>query len=123
MYNVEEKAEHFINFFGDNTLTVIEKSRNGGNHFNEELFEAVEQILKNKTMNRTLEEIVKTPELTDGTEVTFRVVDNTFNGKIVGKSSDGLMPYYIVECTDGSFPNEMYKYKFLSLPLSEIFVK
>jgi hypothetical protein len=74
-------------------------------------------------MNRTFEEIVKTPELTDGVEVSVRLGESTFDGKIVGKSSSGLMPYYIVECIDGTLPNEVYNYKFVSLPLTEIFVK
>jgi hypothetical protein len=74
-------------------------------------------------MNRTFEEIVNTPELTDGVEVSVRIGDSTFDGKIVGKGSSGLMPYYIVECIDGTLPNEVYNYKFVSLPLTEIFVK
>lgn len=74
-------------------------------------------------MERTFEEIVNTPELKDGVEVAVRIGEKTFDGKIVGKSSDGLLPYYIVECTDGTLPNEVYDYKFVSLPLSEIFVK
>ncbi len=74
-------------------------------------------------MERTFEEIVKTPELKDGVEVNVRIGGTTFDGKIVGKSSSGLMPYYIVECTDGTLPNKVYEYKFVSLPLSEIFVK
>ena len=45
-----------------------------------------------------------------------------FSGRIVGMSSVTLIPYYIVECTDGRFPNKTYPYKFLSLPLSEIFI-
>jgi hypothetical protein len=35
-------------------------------------------------MNRTFEEIVKTPELTDGVEVSVRLGESTFDGKIVG---------------------------------------
>ncbi len=78
---------------------------------------------KNRNMNRTFEEIVKTPELSSGVEVSVRIGESTFDGKIVGKSSSGLMPYYIVECIDGTLPNEVYNYKFVSLPLTEIFVK
>lgn len=74
-------------------------------------------------MNRTFEELVNSPELTDGTEVNVRIGEMTFEGKIVGKGSSGLVPYYIVECTDGTLPNEVYGYKFVSLPLSEIFTK
>ena len=43
--------------------------------------------------------------------------------KYIGKSSSGLLPYYIVECMDETLPNETYQYKFVSLPLTEIFVK
>jgi len=74
-------------------------------------------------MERTFEEIVNTPELKDGVEVNVRIGETTFDGKIVGMSSSGLIPYYIVECTDGTLPNKVYEYKFVSLPLSEIFVK
>ena len=44
--DIEERAEHFINFFGDYTLTAIQKTRDGGNYFNEELFEKVEEMLQ-----------------------------------------------------------------------------
>ena len=71
--------------------------------------------------SKTLEDIVNTPQLIDGTEVTGRF--ETFIGKIVGQSSIGLVPNYIVECLDGTFPNETYNYKFLNLPLSEIFIR
>jgi hypothetical protein len=74
-------------------------------------------------MKRTFEEIVKTPKLKDGIEVECRIGDSTFKGKIRGESSSGLMPYYIVECLDNTLPNEVYKYKFVSLPMSEIFIK
>ena len=73
---------------------------------------------------RTFEDVVNMSELEDGVEVSCRIHSELFfNGKIVGKSSSGLMPYYIVECIDGTLPNEVYKYKFVSLPLSEIFLK
>lgn len=39
----------------------------------------------------------------------------------VGLGSSGLLPYYIVECLDNTLPNETYPYKFVSMPLSEIF--
>lgn len=74
-------------------------------------------------MNRTFEELVNLPEFTDGTEVNVRIGETTFEGKIVGKGSSGLLPYYIIECTDGTLPNGTYQFKFVSLPLSEIFVK
>ena len=71
-------------------------------------------------MNRTLEEIVNSPELADGTLVSVRVGEKTFEGRIVGRSQSGLIPSYIVECMDGFIPNEVYGYKFVSMPLSEI---
>ena len=76
-----------------------------------------------KSINKTFEEIVNTPDLDDGVGVSARIGESTFDGKIVGKSSSGLMPCYIVECLDGTLPNKTYKYKFVSLPLSEIFIK
>ena len=39
-------------------------------------------------MNRTFEDIVKMPELTSGTEVTCRIGESNFDGKIVGKKLD-----------------------------------
>ncbi len=75
-------------------------------------------------MNRTFEELVNMPILTDGTEVDVRIGDNTmFNGKIVGLGTAGIIPMYVVECLDGTLPNDTYEYKFISLPLTEIFVK
>lgn len=73
--------------------------------------------------NRTFEEIVNHPCIVDGTEVEVRLGDGSFQGKVVGQSSTGLIPYYIVECTDGTLPNKTYEYKFTSVPVSEIFVK
>ena len=71
---------------------------------------------------RTLEELIKTPQLEDGTSVKVRIdKDIHFMGKVVGLASSSLLPYYIVECLDGTLPNETYPYKFVSLPLSEIF--
>lgn len=73
---------------------------------------------------RTFEDMVKTPEIPDGTAVDARIGTLTFSGKVVGKSgSSGLLTWYIIECMDGVLPNEIYNYKFVSLPLSEIFVK
>lgn len=74
-------------------------------------------------MERTFEEIVNIPELADGVEVNVRIGSETFDGKIVGKSSNGILPHYIIECIDGTLPNEVYNYKYVSLPISEIFVK
>jgi hypothetical protein len=44
--DIEERAKHFINFFGDYSLTTIQKERDGGNYFIEELFEKVEEMLQ-----------------------------------------------------------------------------
>lgn len=74
-------------------------------------------------MDRTFEELVNMPILTDGTEVDVRIGDKMFNGKIVGLGTAGIIPMYVVECLDGTLPNDVYKYKFISLPLTEIFVK
>ena len=71
----------------------------------------------------TLEEIVKHPILQDGTLCKVRLLEDTFSGRVVGQSIQGLIPHYIVECTDGRFPNEVYPYKFLSLPLSELILE
>jgi hypothetical protein len=79
--------------------------------------------IERKSMNKTFEEIVNMPDLDDGVTVSARIGESTFDGKIVGKSSSGLIPCYIVECLDGTLPNKTYKYKFVSLPLSEILIK
>lgn len=79
--------------------------------------------IERKSMNKTFEEIVNMTDLDDGVTVSARIGESTFDGKIVGKSSSGLIPCYIVECLDGTLPNKTYKYKFVSLPLSEIFIK
>ena len=74
--------------------------------------------------NRTFEELVKHTTLKNNQEVVCRINENTFfKGKIVGISSSGLISNYIVECTDDTFPNNIYGYKFLSLPLTEIFIE
>jgi hypothetical protein len=44
--DIEERAKHFIKFFGDYSLTTIQKERDGGNYFIEELFEKVEEMLQ-----------------------------------------------------------------------------
>ena len=74
-------------------------------------------------MNRTFEEIVNHPQIEDGTDVSARVGEIEFQGRVVGQSLTGLVPFYIIECLDGRLPNETYGYKFVSLPVSEIFVK
>lgn len=74
--------------------------------------------------NRTFEDLVNHPTLENNQEVKCRLGDgNFFKGKIVGISSTGLISNYIVECIDGTFPNNIYEYKFLSLPISEIFLE
>lgn len=70
----------------------------------------------------TFDEIVNAPKLEYGTEVKFYVGDDTYLGRIAGFGSSGLIPQYIVESTDGTFPNSVYPYKFLLLPLSEILI-
>ena len=74
-------------------------------------------------MSKTFEEIVNHPKIKDGTEVSARLGETKFQGRVVGQSIAGLMPHYIVECLDGTLPNKVYGYKFVSLPLSEIFLK
>ena len=74
-------------------------------------------------MTKTFEEIVNTPQLTDGTLCKVRLTKTDyFEGKVVGLGTLGLVPHYIVECLDGTLPNETYAYKFVSAPLSEIFI-
>lgn len=74
-------------------------------------------------MNRTFEEIVNTPILENDTLVSARIGDSNFDGKVVGLSNTGLIKIYIIECLDGTYPNKIYPYKFLSLPLTELEVK
>lgn len=71
-------------------------------------------------MKKSFEELVNSPLLEDGKLVGFTVGNDTHKGKIVGVASNGIMKWYIIECLDGTFPNEIYPYKFLSLPLSEL---
>lgn len=73
-------------------------------------------------MSRTLIDLAGMPRLENNTPVRARAGDLFFNGRVVGQSSVGVVPCYIVECLDGTFPNDTYPYKFLSFPLSEIFV-
>lgn len=72
---------------------------------------------------KTFEELVKETLLADGTLVKCSIVDKEFDGKIVGLSSRNVIPFYIVECLDDTLPNDIYPYKFLSLPASEIEIK
>jgi len=69
---------------------------------------------------KSLEELITIPQLEDGRYVEGIIGDDTFDGKIVGMVSNGLVPIYIVECLDNSLPNETYPYRFAALPLTEI---
>jgi uncharacterized protein YwlG (UPF0340 family) len=73
-------------------------------------------------MQRTLEEIVGMNKLKDGQLVSVRLSDSFFKGKIVGIGASSLVPQYIVECIDGTFPNDIYGFKFLNIPATEIFL-
>ena len=76
-----------------------------------------------KTMQRTLENLVSMPQLKSGQKVNVRLPeDKQFLAQVVGLGSNGILPFYIVECLDGQFPNETYEYKFMSVPVSEIFL-
>ena len=74
-------------------------------------------------MNRTFEEIVNTPILENETLVSARIGDSKFDGKVVGLSNTGLIKIYIIECLDNTLPNDIYPYKFCTLPLTELEVK
>jgi hypothetical protein len=74
-------------------------------------------------MQRTLDDLVSMPQLKSGQKVNVRLPeDKYFEAQVVGLGSSGILPYYIVECLDGQFPNETYEYKFMSIPVSEIFL-
>ena len=76
-----------------------------------------------KTMQRTLEDLVSIPQLKNGQKVNVRLPeDKQFLAQVVGLGSSGILPFYIVECLDEQFPNETYEYKFMSVPVSEIFL-
>lgn len=79
--------------------------------------------INNKTMKRNLESLVNMPRLKNGQKVNVRLPeDKQFLAQVVGLGSSGILPFYIVECLDGQFPNETYEYKFMSIPVSEIFL-
>lgn len=73
-------------------------------------------------MQKTFEDVVQMRDLKNDQEVTVRIPNGSFKAKVVGIGSEGLIPYYIVECIDGTFPNEVYGFKFLNIPASEISV-
>jgi hypothetical protein len=66
--------------------------------------------------------LVKLSQLEMGTEVSVRIGDNKFfKGKVVGKEP-GLVPSYMVECLDGTFPNSEYPYSVVKQSLVHIFL-
>lgn len=67
----------------------------------------------------TLEQIANYPQVKDGTIVEVSIDQLKFKGKVVGLSTQMINPVYIIECTDGTLPNETYPYKVCSVPLSE----
>ena len=69
----------------------------------------------------TIQEMQECEQLQDGLQVIVKIDKETqFKGKIVGNAINGLLPFYIVECTDNFLPNETYPYKVASVPLSNI---
>ncbi len=76
-----------------------------------------------KVKRKTILELSEARDLVYGEKVKGIIIgDKTFDGVVVGlgSSGGGFMKNYIIECTDGTFPNEIYPFKCLSLPLSEI---
>lgn len=59
-------------------------------------------------------------EMKQGTVVTVSVSGSMFSGKIVGKGFDDMHQACIVECTDGTIPNDVYRYNTYLVPLSSI---
>lgn len=45
-----------------------------------------------------------------------------FKGKIVGVATTDITQTHIIECTDGTLPNEVYQYNTCVAPLSTISV-
>lgn len=71
---------------------------------------------------KTIEEMSNHKPFSDGLEVTVDMPNvYQFKGKIVGIASVGVVPNYIVECTDNFIPNDQYPYKVVSMPLSYIY--
>lgn len=73
-------------------------------------------------MDRSFQEVVEMSQLKNEQLVSVRIPDGFFKGKVVGLGSSGLIPYYIIECVDGTFPNDIYGFKFLNMPATEIFL-
>lgn len=69
---------------------------------------------------KTFDELVNSPILTNDTLVKCCIADKYFDGRVVGLSGTGIIQYYIIECMDDTLPNDIYPYKFVSLPISEI---
>lgn len=69
-------------------------------------------------------------KMEQGTAVTVSVPGAAFKRKIIGKGFDNVIgagitdinESYIVECTDGTIPNDYYRYSTYSVPLSSITV-
>lgn len=55
-----------------------------------------------------------------GTDVKVRIMDSYVLGKIVGKASLDITNSHIIKCTDGTYPNDTYKYDCFALPLTFI---
>ena len=45
-----------------------------------------------------------------GTEVIVEQSGMVIRGKVIGKATMGITESYIVQCTDGQLPNDVYKY-------------
>lgn len=71
-------------------------------------------------------EVGNAPILTEGQEVIARIpgegVDLLVNCKIVGRATADTThhPMYLVQCTDGLYPNATYPYSTFSCPLGMI---
>lgn len=51
-----------------------------------------------------------------GTKVNV-LLGELFEGVIVGKSTTDITQQHIVKCTDGTYPNDIYPYDTLTVPL------
>ena len=62
------------------------------------------------------------PELLNGKPVIVNLNGQRISGKISGIASTDrtICPFYIIECNDGTFPNEEYPYSCFIAPLSLI---
>lgn len=57
-----------------------------------------------------------------GTQVLIKL-EESFEGIIVGKSTTDITQQHLVKCTDGQYPNEIYPYDTISVPLHCIEIK